>query len=156
MSFTSIDYVAYHVPQAWIWSVVDTVTLSQGVVVTGRPRINFKSPRTKLRDHARSSLLFHSSSLPDLMPESVPSLLAPYIHEALGASSSTLVTSTLRTPANWLLVRLLFAALGGLIDAGIRTNTGLEAKRSSQVIFVSLTKSLDLWIELCKRSVSSL
>ncbi|RMD44821.1 hypothetical protein DV735_g280, partial [Chaetothyriales sp. CBS 134920] len=49
------------------------------------------------------------------MPEATPSVLKPYLEDCLGNgngnSTLTLLTSTLSTPANWLVIRLIHAAL---------------------------------------------
>ena len=89
------------------------------------------------------------------MPETIPPLLAPYLQDSLNSTSLALVTSTLSTPANWLLVRLLLATLDGA-DEG-NQNWSKESSREidyATVIFVSPIRSQDLWIELCKKVVS--
>ena len=89
------------------------------------------------------------------MPEIVPALLVPYFQEALIQSSSTLVTSTLSTPASWVLVRLLYSAFKAVDQSTSFTATKQQnATTSANVIFASLTKPVDLWIELCKKVVS--
>ena len=89
------------------------------------------------------------------MPEIVPTLLAPYLQVALIQSSLTVVTSTLSTPANWLLVRLLYSALKGVDETALSTLIKTRTTTSdANVIIISLTRPLDLWIELCRKLVS--
>jgi hypothetical protein len=90
------------------------------------------------------------------MPEVVPSLLLPYLGNALEPASLTLVTSTLTTPTNWLLVRFLYAVLHG-VDGAARSTPNSAANPvnlKASIIFVSIVRPLDLWNELCKKVVS--
>jgi elongator complex protein 6 len=74
----------------------------------------------------------------------IPPVLAPYIRGSDDRGPSlSLVTSTLTTPAHWLVVRHLYAGLAPLT---------LEGTSSAHpVVFVSLLHSKDLWLELCKK-----
>jgi len=87
------------------------------------------------------------------MPETIPTLLAPYVREALRSTSLTFVTSTLSNSVNWLLTRLLYAALEGVGEA----TQGHDSRRSNdvrcKVVFVSLIRPRGLWQELAKKLV---
>ena len=89
------------------------------------------------------------------MPEPVPRLLARYLEDALRPSILCVVTSTSSTPANWVLVRLLHAALHALESSDPKKLEYNEAplEHSPHVVFVSLFRPLELWTELCKKVV---
>lgn len=85
------------------------------------------------------------------MSHSLPSLLTPYVRDSLRTDSLTLITSTLSTPASWLLVRFVKAALdlpGDGKDAEPQAADGRP-----DVVLVSVYRPQDLWIELSKKIV---
>lgn len=89
------------------------------------------------------------------MPEIIPRLLAPYFQKSLKEPSTTLITSTLSTPGNWILVRLLYTALKGLEDPALPTSIEPQTTNSHiHVVLASLVRPLNLWTELCKKVVS--
>jgi hypothetical protein len=87
------------------------------------------------------------------MPEVIPPIIAPYLEQSPGGPSLNLVTSTLSTPAHWVLLRYLYATLSGPVGAERPNNYKSEAG-SSSVILVSLLRPRDLWLELGKKIVS--
>lgn len=124
------------------WSCVGRET--SGVKFTTSTSLSFRIP------------LFLSLLTSCPMPEVVPSLLIPYLGYALEPASLTLVTSTLTTPTNWLLVRFLYALLQGL-DGTARSTPNSAANpvnSKASIIFVSVARPQDLWNELCKKVVS--
>ena len=89
------------------------------------------------------------------MPESTPSVLAPYVNECLEYGSLTLITSTLSTPASWLVVRYLNAALKGATEGHPHgTNASGSSADQLNVIFVSILRPVGLWAELARKLVS--
>lgn len=90
------------------------------------------------------------------MPEAIPPILSPYLDHTLSHPSLTLVTSTLSTPAHWVLLRYLYAALSedGRRDRHSHSQSS-EHESHRPVILVSLLRPRDLWLELGKKIVSS-
>jgi hypothetical protein len=85
------------------------------------------------------------------MSQPTPTLLQPYLEDSLGADSLSLVTSTLSAPASWLLVQFLKAALDihGEQDSGPQTTP-----QQSSIVFVSIHRPQEAWIELSRKVVS--
>jgi hypothetical protein len=100
--------------------------------------------------HSQSNLSFLITTTTTFMPEAIPSILAPYLESCLIDSSLTLVTSTLSTPACWLLVRLLYSAVQSR-DTDNESNA--SSRSSSHVMFLSLLRPLATWQELTRRLV---
>lgn len=92
------------------------------------------------------------------MNTSLPPSLALYIHQCIEQRSLTLLTSVLDTPANWLLVRFLYAAISG--SKGFHGASNSPANHSGnpdisqKVLIVSIWRSYDLWSELSRKCVS--
>jgi hypothetical protein len=86
------------------------------------------------------------------MSQYTPALLRPYLEDSLAVDSLTLVTSTLSAPATWLLVQFLKAAseIQSEPDLGPQTAQQLPA-----VVFVSIYRPQNVWIELSRKAVSS-
>ena len=89
------------------------------------------------------------------MPEATPSILGPYVNECLGPGSLALITSTLSTPASWLVVRYLNAVLKGTAE-GLPHGTDVSSSSVDQprVSFINLLRPAALWVELAKKVVS--
>ncbi len=90
------------------------------------------------------------------MNSAVPPVLASYIQQCIDERSLTLLTSTLDTPANWLLTRFLVLSLQGSShrDLAAVTQSSDRAANSFSVIFVSVFRPLDIWSELARKCVS--
>jgi elongator complex protein 6 len=74
----------------------------------------------------------------------IPPVLAPYFRRSNnGEPSLSLVTSTLTTPAHWLVLRHLYA--------GLQPSKTDQTSSTDTVVFVSLLHPKDLWLELCKK-----
>ena len=86
------------------------------------------------------------------MPEVVPSIIAPYLEQGSAAQSLMLVTSTLSTPAHWVLLRHVYAALHSA--KVVTKGDDSRSETASTVIFVSLVRPRDLWLELSRKIVS--
>lgn len=101
------------------------------------------------------------------MPPTIPPPLAAYITDCLAppepvrsrqqrpprAHTQTLVTSVLETPAPWLLLRLVYAALYGVEDTDDHHQQQRPQQGRRHVIFVSLLRPLGLWVEMGKKMV---
>ncbi|OAP59545.1 hypothetical protein AYL99_06843 [Fonsecaea erecta] len=108
------------------------------------------------------------------MPPAIPPPLASYIQSSLSLSESsdahsqTLITSVLSTPSPWLVLRLVYAALYGVVEDDIDTHNkggdggsrvaGPRPERSrttasmgAPVVFASFLRPLSLWVELGKK-----
>ncbi|EHY54534.1 hypothetical protein HRR83_004343 [Exophiala dermatitidis] len=99
------------------------------------------------------------------MPPTIPPPLAAYITDCLAppepvrsrqqrpprAHTQTLVTSVLETPAPWLLLRLVYAALYGVEDTDDHHQQQRPQQGRRHVIFVSLLRPLGLWVEMGKK-----
>ena len=87
--------------------------------------------------------------------ERIPPLLSPYI-SLPPATSLALVTSTVSTTANWVLLRYLHAALSRHAQA---PNLGLTASGSEDevegVVLVSWMRDLAFWEAEARRAVVS-
>lgn len=95
------------------------------------------------------------------MPSAIPPPLASYIESCLiPTHSQTLITSVLNAPSPWLCLRFLYGALYGVGDE-VETRDFLAARQrgsndSMPVVFVSLLRPLNLWIEMGKKMVRAL
>lgn len=90
------------------------------------------------------------------MNASLPPALAPYIHQCIEQRSLTLLTSVLDTPANWLVARLVVAALGGHDSRDTAASHLVGSKTAvvgHKIVLVSIWRSLDLCTELLRKSV---
>jgi elongator complex protein 6 len=85
------------------------------------------------------------------MSQPTPILLQPYLEDSLGADSLSLVTSTLSTPATWLLAQFLKATLDihGEQDSGPQTTP-----QQPSIVFVSIYRPQEVWTELSRKAVS--
>lgn len=89
------------------------------------------------------------------MPQAVLTQVAPYLQASVKPASLTLVTSTLSNPANWLLTRFLQAGLQDADDNKRHPDpTSQLSGATPSIIFVSLFRPQDLWIEFSKKVVS--
>ncbi|KAJ9625389.1 hypothetical protein H2204_010362 [Knufia peltigerae] len=99
------------------------------------------------------------------MPPNIPASLAIYIQACLEYRASTLITSILNTPSTWLVLRMVYAALYGAAEdsaalgqytapGGNTTTTTTTTNNNNEtrpVIFVSLLRSLSLWVEMGRK-----
>jgi hypothetical protein len=91
------------------------------------------------------------------MPEAIPPILAPFLDRSTSAPSLNLVTSTLSTPAHWVLLRYIYAALNSAAERRPTIEAAMTAPALQRVVvLVSLLRSQDLWLELGRKIVSHL
>lgn len=88
------------------------------------------------------------------MPDAIPPVLLPYIQDSLVSARLILIGSTLSTPANWLVVRFLHAAIhASKHDPDSAQDPAGHHDATSGFVLVSLLRPIDLWIELGKKIV---
>lgn len=90
------------------------------------------------------------------MTSVIPPVLASYIQQCIDERSLTLLTSVLDTPTNWVLTRFLVSAFHqhnhGQSPAVALPDNAVAVE--NRIIFVSVYRSLDTWIELARKCVS--
>jgi hypothetical protein len=107
-----------------------------------------------LKDTLKILSVLYITCTQSTMPEAIPAVIAPHFDHNPPSPSLNLVTSTLSTPAHWVLLRYVFAALSGIPDVGQRATTA-QVNARHPVVFVSLLRPRDLWLELSRKIVST-
>lgn len=87
------------------------------------------------------------------MPDAIPSVLVPYVQDCLASARLTFLGSTLSTPANWLVIRFVYAAIQAKQNPSSAPYPGKQHNATSKAVLVSLLRPTDLWVELGKKIV---
>lgn len=124
-----------------------------------QPEVHTTNDNPNVVDIDRERILL-ISVMPSQPP--IPHLLVPYVAPPPGSSLS-LVTSVLSATGNWLVLRILFAALSTSRN-GVASGIGLQSGDSAgefggngkKVVLLSFLRGWDFWRSEAKRLVSAL